>query len=116
MSTIIKNLMKQIKKEPAASATIRKTYIDSSMTLQEKIRANSIGEIKFYKSKDKKEAFYFPPINRNNEFVHSDMSQSKVSNQSKFTRQEIDTNKERLKEALNNGFLTEKSFSVSKHF
>ena len=49
MSTLIKSLTSQLRKEPTPSA-IRKTFIDSSMSLHEKIRANSNDEIKFYKN------------------------------------------------------------------
>ena len=110
MSTLIKNLTKQLRKEPAASAsaTIKKTFIDSSMSLHEKIRASSNDEIKFYKNYERKEAFYFPPINRSNDFMKSQFTSS-----NKFSRIEVERNKENLKNALNNGFLTEKSFSVS---
>lgn len=107
MSTLIKSLTSQLRKEPTPSA-IRKTFIDSSMSLHEKIRANSNDEIKFYKNFKRNEAFYFPPINKSNDFLKSQFKSSH-----KFSRLELESNKLNLQTALSNGFLTEKSFSVS---
>jgi hypothetical protein len=107
MSALIKNLTSQLRKEPPPSA-IRKTFIDSSISLHDKIRANSNDDIKFYKNYERNEAFYFPPINKSNDFLKS---QFKSSN--KFSRLELESNKVNLQTALSNGFLTEKSFSVS---
>jgi len=108
MSTLIKNLTNQLRKEPVASATIRKTFIDSSVSFHDQIRANSSDEIKFYKNSLRKEAFYFPPINRSNDFLKSEFT-----TQNKFSRIELERNRESLKKAVNNGFLSEKSFLVS---